>query len=167
MKTSSDVLDRIMQVAQVTTDVNLAGLLNVKPSTVATWRRRNSIPFKKIVAFCQSRHVSLSHVICGQGDPYIDAGRQGLDALQEKPGLAEVSPEYGSKSVDALADIVQYYGRTTERLNAELREKERQIAESAQLRKAISHVVEFERPPDGIQERRRCIQFIKRVLETD
>jgi hypothetical protein len=70
------------------------------------------------------------------------------------------------RSVEALTDTIRYYAKTTERLNAELREKDRRIAKTEQIHKAIWHAVELEKPPDGIEERRYCIQFIKKVLET-
>jgi hypothetical protein len=85
---------------------------------------------------------------------------------QETPRVAEGDAEGGAKSVEVLADTIRYYAKTTERLNAELREKDRWIAKIEQIHKAVWHAVEVERPPDGVEERRHCIQFIKKVLET-
>jgi hypothetical protein len=67
MNTSSEILDRLMDFKGLKSDNKLADILDVSPNTVSTWRKRNSIPFIKIIEFCDYESISLDYIFNGKG----------------------------------------------------------------------------------------------------
>jgi phage repressor protein C with HTH and peptisase S24 domain len=60
---ASAVLDRLKDAYELESDADLARMLEVAPNTVATWRNRGSVPFKRIVAQCDE--VDLNWILRG------------------------------------------------------------------------------------------------------
>lgn len=67
MLISSKIIDRILELKGFKTDVKLAKYWNVSPTAVTSWRTRNSIPFKRIIAFCEDEGVPLDYIFTGEG----------------------------------------------------------------------------------------------------
>jgi phage repressor protein C with HTH and peptisase S24 domain len=53
LQTATAVLDRIKDAYDLDTDASLAEKLDVATSTVATWRKRDSIPYQRIISKCE------------------------------------------------------------------------------------------------------------------
>lgn len=75
------VLARLKSVLDVSSDAELAAVLQTSPQTVSSWKRRDSIPYALCVEISISHHVSLDWLLKG-GDgrdfPSInDAGHYG------------------------------------------------------------------------------------------
>lgn len=68
MLISSKIIDRILKFKGFKTDVKLAKLWRVTPTAITNWRNRNSIPFKKIITFCEAEGVSLDYIFTGEGE---------------------------------------------------------------------------------------------------
>lgn len=62
------VIDRAKDVLNLEQDQELASLLNVSRSTIAAWRRRNSIPAKYLTEIMVLGTVSLNWLLTGIGD---------------------------------------------------------------------------------------------------
>jgi len=93
MTLSDKIIDRIKKYKGFKTDTELANHLKIKPNTVATWRSRNSIPFGKIIAFCESNSVSLDYIVAGMGR----VARQGAECdtcIYNKVGLTGDDAEF-------------------------------------------------------------------------
>lgn len=102
MRTVNEILDKIKQIKGLKSDAGLAQLLNVKPSTVANWRARKTLPFENIVAFCEDENINISWLLTGQiTTQYIDVDGQkvlttakehGLYKKEEKPLILREEP---------------------------------------------------------------------------
>lgn len=66
IRTASQILDEIRSMRGLKSDAQLGKLLgNISQTTIGSWRARNSIPFKKIVAFCHREGQSLDTLVLG------------------------------------------------------------------------------------------------------
>jgi hypothetical protein len=71
MLISSNIIDRIIGHKGFKTDVELSEYWEVSATSVANWRTRNSIPFKKIITFCEEEGISLDYIFSGEGKKYL------------------------------------------------------------------------------------------------
>lgn len=53
------ILDRLKTVLEIETDTKLAQVFDLKQSSLASWRSRNSPNHSKIIALCNERGISL------------------------------------------------------------------------------------------------------------
>lgn len=64
VRTASQIFDEIRAIKGIKSDSKLGELLGgVRQSTVASWRKRNSIPFQLIIVFCYNNGLSLDSLI--------------------------------------------------------------------------------------------------------
>ena len=70
MRSSSEILDHIMDLKNIRTDAKLSELFHVAPTTVNSWRTRNALPYERIFKFCEEEGFSLYHVFYGEGPKY-------------------------------------------------------------------------------------------------
>jgi transcriptional regulator with XRE-family HTH domain len=103
MPSVSDVLERIKVLKNIKKDADLAKMLGVEPNTVTTWRKRGSLPYEKIIAFCEREKVSLDALFMGEGR--IEA----MSAQVETPGKGAVYDR------DLLREVVEVVEEIFER----------------------------------------------------
>ncbi|HBV4911586.1 TPA: helix-turn-helix domain-containing protein [Serratia marcescens] len=73
------VLLRLMSLFQVDNDSELARALNVNRQTLASWRKRDSVPYSICVNLAEERGVSLDWLLAGKGD---DTSKEAEPAAQ-------------------------------------------------------------------------------------
>lgn len=59
------ILKRVKDLVNVKRDFHLAGLLNIAPTTLSNWKKRNSIDYKLLIEFCVARGFDLDFVLAG------------------------------------------------------------------------------------------------------
>ncbi|MDB4293332.1 helix-turn-helix domain containing protein [Maribacter sp.] len=59
------ILKRVKDLVNVKRDFHLAGLLNIAPTTLSNWKKRNSIDYKLVIEFCVERGFNLDFVLAG------------------------------------------------------------------------------------------------------
>jgi len=59
------ILKRVKDLVNVKRDFHLAGLLNIAPTTLSNWKKRNSIDYKLVIEFCVERGFDLDFVLAG------------------------------------------------------------------------------------------------------
>lgn len=64
------VIDRIKNAYSITQDIKLADFLGISPSTLSTWRSRNTLDYKLIFAKCKD--LSADHLIHGDHPIFRD-----------------------------------------------------------------------------------------------
>jgi hypothetical protein len=64
------ILERVKLVNGITKDSDLSKLLNLKQSTISTWKNRGSIDIEKIFAICKG--VDKDWLLYGEGSPDIE-----------------------------------------------------------------------------------------------
>lgn len=61
------ILDRLKEVEGVNNDVDLADPLMTNKRNISAWKERGSIPWEKLLTYCQRHQVSLEWLINGRG----------------------------------------------------------------------------------------------------
>lgn len=71
---ASEVIERIKQTLDLTTDLELVNILGVSKSTVAGWRKRDTVPYEAAVIAAKRGRESLGWIITGERDDSLSAG---------------------------------------------------------------------------------------------
>lgn len=97
MRTFSEIEKMIRKLKGLKTSAQVAGLLNVKPNTIATWKVRNKIPFVLLVAFCEAEEINFDWLLTGQGATYRKDRSFGPRRQNDYLVSAPPGPEYDGK----------------------------------------------------------------------
>ncbi|MHC5353811.1 helix-turn-helix domain-containing protein [Myroides sp. LJL115] len=62
MLDTSTILQKIKKTVGVKTDLELSKLLNVKPNTISSWKKRNSLQYETIIELCEKYDVDLNQL---------------------------------------------------------------------------------------------------------
>lgn len=54
------ILKKLKKALTITTDIQLAKILKVKPNTISTWKKRNSLDYKAIISICEWYEIDLN-----------------------------------------------------------------------------------------------------------
>lgn len=65
-RSASEILDEIRRLKNLKSDTALGEIFDVKQSTIASWRIRNSLPFEEIIAFCIREGLSTDYLLLNQ-----------------------------------------------------------------------------------------------------
>ena len=63
-----EVLKRVSSLIGANTDKSLAEGLGVSPQTLSTWKRRNTIPYERLIQFALDQKISLDELLLGKSD---------------------------------------------------------------------------------------------------
>ncbi|WP_174866813.1 helix-turn-helix domain-containing protein [Pectobacterium polaris] len=70
------VLSRLMELLGVASDSELARALDVNRQTLASWRKRESVPYSICVNLSEEKNISLDWLLTGRGSVYAGAVAQ-------------------------------------------------------------------------------------------
>ncbi|EAB1945973.1 bacteriophage CI repressor [Salmonella enterica] len=70
-KAVNAVLLRLMSLFNVDNDSELARVLNVNRQTLASWRKRDSVPYSICINIAEERGVSLDWLLTGKGEEEV------------------------------------------------------------------------------------------------
>ncbi|NMH27392.1 LexA family transcriptional regulator [Flavobacterium silvaticum] len=57
---ANNVIKRLKSLLKVKTDIELSELLNIKPNTISTWKKRNSLDYETIISICELYELDLN-----------------------------------------------------------------------------------------------------------
>jgi hypothetical protein len=93
------VLSRLKTLFAVETDADLAEAMEIKKTTLSSWKRRESVPYSECVQIAQERMVSLDWLLAGRGQPVPIEFRFSSDSPSKSDGdFAKKSDEISEKS---------------------------------------------------------------------
>ena len=72
MHSFSDIIEIIKKLKGLTHDYEVADVLDIKQNTISAYKKRNSLPIKKITAFCHKENISLDELLTGEDIIYKD-----------------------------------------------------------------------------------------------
>jgi|GEM_PF-2747440 len=88
------ILDRIKQAYNMKSDAQLASYFKKDPSTISSWRRRNSLDFQLIFSKCHD--LNANFLIYGE----LPLKRSGTAASDvDDPVIRELGEEYGENEI--------------------------------------------------------------------
>lgn len=59
---ASLVLKKLKKSLKISTDIQLSEFLNVKPNTISTWKKRNSLDYSSIISICELYEIDLNDI---------------------------------------------------------------------------------------------------------
>ena len=71
----SDIISRIKEVEKVQLDKDVQKILGLKQGTFAAGKKRNSIPFDELIAYCNNKNINLMWLLTGEGEPFTVASK--------------------------------------------------------------------------------------------
>ena len=74
-----DVMDRLKAAAGAASYSDLAGMLKLSSSAYANLKKRNSIPFERVISLCYSLNVNTNWLLYGFGDMRVIADGEHVD----------------------------------------------------------------------------------------
>jgi len=57
---AKNIIDRLKKTLKVETDTRLAEILNIKPNTISSWKKRNTLDYSKIIDKCVGLNIDLN-----------------------------------------------------------------------------------------------------------
>ncbi len=57
---AKNIIDRLKKNLKVETDTRLAEILNIKPNTISSWKKRNTLDYSKIIDKCVALNIDLN-----------------------------------------------------------------------------------------------------------
>lgn len=91
MRDIENIIERMKQVTETKTDLELAAVLGIRSNTISTWRKRRSIPYEHLDHLAQAKSILL--------DWFLDEGsakscQRGVPLLRSLPqNWPDISPE--------------------------------------------------------------------------
>ena len=61
-----EIVQRLKDLTHLKRDTHLANALNVQPTTLSTWKTRNSIDYRLVIDFCEAEGFDLNYVLLGK-----------------------------------------------------------------------------------------------------
>jgi len=110
MRTIEEILDKIKELKGLKTDTDLAEFFGVKPQTISTWRKRKTIPYDLLIAFCEKEDWPIGWLIAGQipTKHIVTANGQRVLTISKEPGIYnQASPERCVSSEYELIPLVR------------------------------------------------------------
>ena len=124
------VLFRLMSLFQVENDSELARALNVNRQTLASWRKRDSVPYSICISIAEEKGVSLDWLLTGR--------KQGLSKEVE---VTPTQVQFSQADLTMLALLKQLDPEVRRDLLRGAEEKQRVIEMEKQL-KELSATIE-------------------------
>jgi len=78
-RSAIEILDEIRRIKGLDSDAAVGKLFGVSQASVSLWRSRDSLPFKKIIAFCLREGISTDSLLLAQGPARISKDEIGED----------------------------------------------------------------------------------------
>jgi len=101
---AADVLNRLIPALGLKTDSDLSKLLDTAPSTVSSWRKRDSVPFAICAKFAEEHGWSLDWLMFGEGTAQSHS-TSGNQVVAENPREEAVLTMFRSLPEDEQRDI--------------------------------------------------------------
>ncbi len=92
------VLERLKKHLQIRTNIDLANILNVKPNTISTWKKRNSMDYELIVSVCEKHGIDLNEVF------YDDSTVVEVEKNNYNQNISVVTREFQYQYVNHLGE---------------------------------------------------------------
>lgn len=92
------VLEKLKRHLQIKTNIELASILQVKPNTISTWKKRNSLDYELIVSVCEKFGINLNDVF------FDNDNAGGIGKIHRNKNICVVTRELQYQYVNHLGE---------------------------------------------------------------
>ncbi|WP_430615272.1 helix-turn-helix domain-containing protein [Flavobacterium sp. JP2137] len=104
------ILKRLKSLLNVKTDLQLSKILKVKPNTISSWKKRNSMQFESVVDVCEIHNIDLNELLYGINKlrPQYNSA-EGDDKTGVKMITSDMQFQYVLESNKILPTLYSYH----------------------------------------------------------
>ncbi|MEC4116224.1 LexA family transcriptional regulator [Myroides phaeus] len=62
MQNATTVIKKLKKLLEIKTDLELSDILKVKPNTISSWKKRNSLQYEGIIEICKEHRIDLNEL---------------------------------------------------------------------------------------------------------
>lgn len=62
MQNATVVIKKLKKMLGIKTDLELSRILDVKPNTISSWKKRNSLQYDSLIALCKEHKIDLNEL---------------------------------------------------------------------------------------------------------
>ncbi len=66
IQNATEVISRLKEVLKIRKDIQLAEFLNVRPNTISTWKKRNTLDYDALIRICDLYELDLNEILLGK-----------------------------------------------------------------------------------------------------
>ena len=97
------IIERLKKSLKIKTDIELSEFLNIRPNTISTWKKRNSVDYDSIIAICELYEIDLNQI-------FLDRTETASYSATTALVCREMQFQYSKEDdVSALVDILPKY----------------------------------------------------------
>ncbi|MDY6904125.1 MAG: helix-turn-helix domain-containing protein [Thermodesulfobacteriota bacterium] len=145
----SDILNRIKEASGQKKDIDIANALNLKQSTFANAKKRDSIPYEALITFCNKNQINIHWLLTGEGEPFFEKTSPVYnEGDKEKPPAREKGETEYEQYWDemgfgeAVEMLQQIYGSGNKKLIRAINANLDSFSEAATMEERISELEE-------------------------
>lgn len=97
------IIERLKKLLKIKTDIELSEFLNIRPNTISTWKKRDSVDFTSIISICELYELDLNEI-------FLD--KKGTTSSNPSTPLIlkEAQFQYSKeKNIDSMLDLYPKY----------------------------------------------------------
>ncbi|WP_257008550.1 LexA family transcriptional regulator [Flavobacterium agri] len=100
---ANDVINRLKLLLKLKTDIQLSEFLNIRPNTISTWKKRNSLDYETVISICELYELDLNEVFLNKRTSVDSSASTPLITREvqfqyasgaDRQGLMEIVPKY-------------------------------------------------------------------------
>lgn len=66
IQNATEVISRLKEMLKIRKDIQLAEFLNVRPNTISTWKKRNTLDYDALIRICDLYELDLNEILLGK-----------------------------------------------------------------------------------------------------
>lgn len=102
---ANSILKKLKKSLKISTDIQLSEFLNIKPNTISTWKKRNSLDYASIISICELYEIDLNEIFFEQKNSKKDY----MHYTSETPLVSrEVQFQYCVGAAGILENLPKY-----------------------------------------------------------
>ncbi|WP_010254601.1 helix-turn-helix domain-containing protein [Myroides injenensis] len=71
MQNATVVIKKLKKMLGIKTDLELSRILDVKPNTISSWKKRNSLQYDSLIALCKEHKIDLNELFFADSSAFI------------------------------------------------------------------------------------------------
>ena len=103
MNRVEEILSRIYDYMGIIKVLDFCEKFEIKPNTLSTWRKRNTIPYELIEKISQNENISLDWLVFGNKEIKVNDNNYNIDLLNVRAGAGEGIYNYVIETVDTIS----------------------------------------------------------------
>ena len=110
---AKNILKRLKKTLNISTDTSLSEILDIKPNTISSWKKRNTLDYSKIIDKCIEFNIDLNLIF---NDNFIEERPETLTPIVSKNLIYQYTNGELKKSFNDLPTIKFPYQKNKETL---------------------------------------------------